>query len=231
VAPGNTAAAFEHAVSLGYTYLETDVQLTADGVLVLFHDIDLEPTTGVDGTIETKSWDEVSRIRIDGHPIPRFLDMVDRFPGVRWNAEPKTDVTVDPLLAAIQDHGLVDRVCVGSFAGRRVRRVRAVLGDRVCRSPGPLAVGAILVTAAVWPRWRPPFGALQLPRRYGPLPLVTGGLVDRVHRMGLQVHVWTINDEAEMDELYDLGVDAVMTDNVGTLREVLARRGHWPQPS
>ena len=67
-------------------------------------------------------------------------------------------------------------------------------------------------------------GALQVPPSLGPIGL-TESLVDRVHALGLQVHVWTINERPEMERLLDLGVDAIMTDDVGLLADVLTARG------
>jgi glycerophosphoryl diester phosphodiesterase len=225
VAPGNTMAAFEHAVSLGYTYLETDVRVTSDGVLVVFHDDDLEPATGVAGTIEERSWEEVSRLRVGGeHPIPRFVDLVDRFPDARLNIDPKADSAVDPLVAIVQEHGILDRICIGSFSDRRLARVRRLLGAGLAMSPGPVGLAKVLAAAVAWPRWRPPYACVQIPARYGIVPLSSGWLVRRIQRLGLQVHVWTINTEPEMGALLDNGVDAIMSDRVALLAEVLRSR-------
>lgn len=228
VAPGNTIAAFDHAVSLGFTYIETDVQRTRDGVLVIFHDEDLEPTTGVPGRVWDKTWAELAEVRVGGtHPIPRFDEVITRYPHTRFNIEPKHDEAVDPLVAEIKARSLLDRVCVGSFSDRRVRRARKALGARLATSPGPIGVTAIWLAAWLWPWHRSRHAAMQIPRRIWILPLTTPFLVGRYHRMGLQVHVWTINTAAEMAELYDRGVDAVMSDATGVLRQVLTDRGAW----
>jgi glycerophosphoryl diester phosphodiesterase len=66
-----------------------------------------------------------------------------------------------------------------------------------------------------------------VPVRQGPLPIVTKSFVDGAHSAGLHVHVWTIDDAAEMHRLIDLGVDGIMTDEVSLLRRILAERGLW----
>src|SRR5215207_5725122 len=74
-APENTMPAFEYAVNLGYRYVETDVQVTADGVLVAFHDDDLRRTCRRPGKITELPWSEVSTALVDGAaPIPLLED-------------------------------------------------------------------------------------------------------------------------------------------------------------
>ena len=230
VAPGNTEASFDHAVGLGYRYIETDVHATYDGVLVVFHDDDLEPTTGVGGPIEAKTWAEVAQLRVRGeHPIQRFDAVLDRYPGTRFNVEPKGASAVDPLIELVRARKLLDQICIGSFSDRRVARMKGALGPTLCTSPGPLGLARILLMALVWPRWHPPHVAVQIPRKYWILPLATPFWIRRLHRMGLQVHVWTINLEPEMRELLDDGADAIMSDKAVLLREVLVSRGQWPE--
>lgn len=75
--PENTMPAFEYAVGLGYRYVETDVQVTADGVLVAFHDDDLSRTCGRPGLISQLPWREVSTALVDGEaPIPLLDDLL-----------------------------------------------------------------------------------------------------------------------------------------------------------
>jgi glycerophosphoryl diester phosphodiesterase len=228
-APGNTIAAFDHAVSVGFRYIETDVQATADGVLVVVHDDDLESLTGVAARVEELTWSEVSELRIDGeHAIPRFDDVLERFPDERFNLDPKTAAAVEPLIEAIQRHDLVDRVLVGSFSDRRIRSVKSAIGDRLATSPGPFGLVAVLLRALLLPWWSTRYAAVQIPTTYWIIPLASSFLIRRFHRLGLQVHVWTIDDEAEMTELLDRGVDAIITNKPTVLRRVLLARGAWP---
>ncbi|MCP3992882.1 MAG: glycerophosphodiester phosphodiesterase [Actinomycetia bacterium] len=232
IAPGNTEASFQHAVSLGYGYIETDVQATADGVLVVFHDDDLESKTGHKGKVKDLSSLELADLRVEGeHPIPRFEDMVERFPTIRFNVEPKTDEAVDPLIDLIRRRKLEDQICIGSFSDRRLGRFRRRLGSPpVCTSPAPRGVIHILLAALLGKEdIDTPYGALQIPESYFGIPLTRSWLVSRVKRLGLQVHVWTINDEADMNRILDAGVDAIMTDRVTLLRDVLVGRSQSPE--
>ena len=232
VAPGNTEASFQHVVSLGYRYIETDVQATSDGVLVVFHNKNLGPTTGTKDRISNQSWAQLSDLRIEGeHPIPGFEDMIERFPAVRFNVEPKTDEAVGPLIELIRRRGIEDRICVGSFSDRRLARMRHGLGPTaVCSSPGPKGVMRVLSSALVGAsKTSLPYGALQIPPSYFGLSLSRKRLINNIHLLGLQVHCWTINDEATMNRLFDNGVDAIMSDRITLLRDVLEARGQWLQ--
>ncbi len=223
-APENTMPAFQRAVDLGYRYLETDVHATLDGVLVAFHDNDLSRTCGRDGRIDELTYAEVATARVDGRePIPRFDDLVEQFPDARFNIDCKADSGVPGLVAAIRRHGLIDRVCVGSFSDRRLRRLRRELGPDLCTSFGPAQI-ASLVSAK-----RPLGGgmAAQVPVRQGPVTVVTERFVTAAHQRGLHVHVWTVDDAVEMERLLDLGVDGLMTDRPAVLKEVLEARGRW----
>ncbi len=229
VAPGNTEASFDHAVSLGYRYIETDVQVTSDGVLVMFHDDDLEAETGFAGKIEDLTFAQVGDLRLgDDHPIPVFDEMIRRFPEVHFNIEPKADSAVEPLISAIREHDLHDRVCIGSFDDARVRRVKEALGPNLATSPGPAGLAGLVARSALRRGGPVPHAAVQIPTSYSGVPLASSrALINRFQRLGLQVHVWTINDETEMVKLLDNGVDAIMTDRTELLREVLRARGQW----
>lgn len=215
--------AFQGAVDLGYRYLETDVHATSDGVLVAFHDDDLSRTCGRAGHISELPWNEVATARVDGkEPIPRFDELASAFPDARLNIDCKADSAVEPLIDSLRRPGMLDRVCVGSFSSSRLRRLRGALGEGLCSSMGPLEVV----------RWRigwPTSAAIvaQVPVKQGPFPVVTRRSVDQAHRHGLEVHVWTIDDAAEMLRLLELGVDGIMTDRPAILKQVLQQRGEW----
>jgi glycerophosphoryl diester phosphodiesterase len=220
----NTMPAFEHALSLGYRYLETDVHVSADGVLVAYHDADLTRLTGRPGTIADRTWAELEAIDLGGASIPRLDDLFATFPEARFNIDPKVDAAVVPLGDAIAAHGAVDRVGIGAFDDARITALQQRFGPELCTSPGPAELLDYLA--------RPSDGAfathgcLQIPPSFGQFEL-TSELIEAAHALGLQVHVWTINETHEMHRLLDLGVDAVMTDNVSELKAILIERDEW----
>jgi glycerophosphoryl diester phosphodiesterase len=226
--PENSMLAFEHAVGLGYRYVETDVHVTSDGVLVAFHDDVLDRVTDRRGVIAELPWSDVSRARIDGRePIVQFEDLLGAWPDVRVNVDPKHDRSVLPLVEAIDRAGAHDRVCVGAFSDRRLARVRKLTGGRVCTSMGPADVARLRVASTGVPTGRFAAACAQVPARAAGRALVDRRFVEAAHRRSLPVHVWTVDDPAEMTRLLDLGVDGLMTDRPAVLKEVLTARNQW----
>lgn len=223
-APENTMEAFEYAVGLGYRYVETDVQVTSDGVLVAFHDDELERTCGRPGRISELPWAEISTARVGGRsPIPLLEDLLGEWPELRVNIDCKTDAAAPALSDALRRTAAIDRVLVGAFSDRRLRRLRGELGPRLATAAGPAAVAALKVS----PIGKHRSHAAQVPVHQGRITVTDRRLVERAHQRGLHVHVWTIDDPVEMERLLDLGVDGIMTDRPAILREVLERRGQW----
>jgi len=226
-------AAFRAAVELGYRYLEMDVHTTADGVLLVFHDPSLDRVTDGQGRIARLPAGTVAQARIGGvEPIPLFEELVRTFPKVRLNLDIKDWNSVRSLAAAIEQHGVHDQVLIASFSDRRRRAVVKRLSRPVAASAGIVSNALFTVLGPVLPapaiRWAlRGVHALQVPVSYGSVRVVTPGFVRRAHRHGLQVHVWTINDPAEMHRLLDLGVDGIVTDRADLLKTVLQDRGEW----
>ncbi len=226
--PENTMKAFGHAVSLGYHYIETDVQLTADRVLIVFHDDTLDRVTDRLGRISEMTWAEVGRARVAGtEPIPRFDELLAAWPEVRLNIEPKREACVEPLADAIRRAGAIDRVCVGSFNDARVTRMRRLLGPRLCTAAGVAEIVRVKAASYGVPVGNVASSCVQVSVGYKGLPVVDARFVDTAHKLALPVHIWTIDGPAQMRRLLDLGVDGIMTDRPTALRKVLEDRGEW----
>ena len=235
--PENTRASFSHALSLGYRYLETDVHATADGVVVIIHDPDLGRTADRPGRVGDLPWSAVGAARLPGDQRPlRLEEALEEWPDARWNIDAKHDAVVQPLAALLRRTGAVGRVCVTSFSDRRVAQLRRLLGPTLCSATGPAAITALrLASLSPLPgaarkvgrgTWGGA-GATQVPVRQGRIPVADRRFVAFAHRVGLAVHVWTVDDEPTMDRLLNLGVDGIMTDRPTLLRSVLQRRGQW----
>ncbi|HYO39323.1 MAG TPA: glycerophosphodiester phosphodiesterase family protein [Nocardioidaceae bacterium] len=226
----NTLVAFEHAVRLGYSYLETDVHATRDGELLAFHDAHLDRVTSGRGGIGAGTYGELRTALVAGRePIPRLADLLEHLGTARFNVDLKSDAAVAPLAALVERTGSHDRVCVGAFSERRLAAFRRLVSRPVATSYGPFGVGlSRYAPGRLAHRLLAGRGeALQVPHRHRGLRIVTGGFVARAHAAGRPVHVWVVDDPDEMELLLDLGVDGLFTDRTDLLRDVLTRRGQW----
>ena len=227
----NTLSAFRQAVSIGYRYVETDLQATADGRLVCMHDDTLERTTGAPGRVCDHTAAELSQFTVNGEPIPFFDEVVAALPGARFNVDLKTEQAVVPLAKAVEELDLVDRVLVASFSQRRMSRFRALTQGRVATGMAQPGVAWTRFVPGLSSLLASPATAVQVPTtvNLGPVavPVVTERFVTRVHRLGKVIHVWTIDDQPEMERLIDLGVDGIITDRPDLLKEVLVGRNLW----
>ena len=225
--------AFGAAVALGYRHVETDVHATADGVVVAVHDPTLDRVTDRVGRIADLPWSEVSRARIGGtEPVPTLADLLHTWPDLRINIDLKAPGAVLPTVAVIEAARAWDRVCVTSFSDRRRRGALSRLSAPVATSAGTGTVARFLTAVAAGSRagvtraLRGVHG-LQVPERAGAIRVVTPRTLAAAHANGVQVHVWTVNDQGDMERLLDLGVDGLVTDRADLLRGVLGRRGAW----
>jgi glycerophosphoryl diester phosphodiesterase len=227
----NTMPAFEACVALGYRYLETDVRVTVDGELVVFHDPTLDRVTDRSGRIEALPWRDVEGALIGGRePVLRLAELLGAWPDIRFNLDIKAAGVLAPLVRLVRRMKVEDRICLASFSDARVAAARRLFGPDVCTSLGPRGVAALRLSAYS-PRAaglvRIQAGCAQVPLQLGGRPLVDERFIEAAHARSLQVHVWTVDSEAAATEMLDLGVDGVMTDRPGMLRDLLVTRGQW----
>ncbi|MGH9149226.1 MAG: glycerophosphodiester phosphodiesterase family protein, partial [Acidimicrobiales bacterium] len=183
--PENTMAAFQAAADLGFRYLETDVRMTADGVLVAFHDRRLERVTGRPGRMRDLTWDEVGALRAGGEPIPRFEEILSSFPGARLHVDAKEAAAVGPLVAAIERAGAHDRVCAGAFSARRAARIRALTGGRVCTWMGTAGIARLRLASLGLPAGNGTAApCVHAPHRHLGLAVVDRRFLDAAHARG-----------------------------------------------
>lgn len=240
--PENTLLALEHAVEIGADILEIDVQLTADGAMVLMHDRSVDRTTDGHGPVAALSLRELRKLdagyrwsdnggrtypfRGKGVRVPMLEEVLERLPAARLNIEMKHAVPAlaGPLCALIRGTGAARRVLVASMNEPAIVAFRETcpeVATSMSRSEAWFFFGAQLVSLEA--AYTPPVRALQIPYRLGDNVIATSALIAAAHRRNLKVHVWTINDVARMNELIRSGVDGIVTDRPDSLLALLPR--------
>ncbi|MDI2098201.1 glycerophosphodiester phosphodiesterase family protein [Ruicaihuangia caeni] len=233
-APENTLLAFAKAIAAGCTHIETDTRATADGVAVLCHDRTLERVAGEGRRVSSCTMDELRAIDLgEGQGFCSLEEALNAFPETRFNIDIKSADAVGPTVAAIIKAKAIDRVLVTSFdEGRRLKAVNMLPGVATSAASRSLGVALIAAKLGLGQVVRMAFkgiGAVQAPERAGRLKVTTRRVIRAWQRAGLEVHIWTVNDQQRMRELLDLGVDGIVTDRPDLAFEVLRERGqHRP---
>lgn len=236
--PENTMVAFQGATDLGCRFLETDLHVTRDGVLVTHHDDTLERTTDGAGKISDYSLEELGQFdaganfESDGaHPfrgqgvtVPTLEEVMTAFPDTVVTVDLKENNLEQILAGLAASRGWWDRLIVGSFSDRRLRRFRREVEGRVATSAGPVEIARFLATVRMGRVPSMAADALQIPTRARGITVVDRKTVAAAHAALKHVHVWTINESSEMHRLLDLGVDGIITDRPDLLNDVLAER-------
>ena len=216
-APENSLLAFAHALALGVTHLETDVHASADGVAVIAHDPDLSRVAGLSLRVGDLTAAELAAINLgnDQH-MPTLAEALDTFPAARFNIDLKSADAVTPAVDAIRAARAEHRVLLTSFSERRRRAAVAQLSGVATSASGPRFAAALLASVVrSGPLVRAALrglNAVQIPAGAIGLNTVTPFRIQAFHAAGVEVHVWTINEEPEMRRLLALGVDGIVTD-------------------
>ena len=225
--PENTLPAFEGAVDKGFKYLETDTHSTKDGVLIAFHDHELDRVTDQTGKISELDYEVVRRARVAAsETIPKLEDLIASFPETRFNIDLKSDAAVIPFINLMRKLKCIDRICVGSFSDQRINTLREAFPN-ICTSLGPINVSYAKLTSYRVPFLKIKGQCAQVPIRWQKMTIIDSRFIEAMKRRGIQTHVWTLNDEAEMTRLLALGVEGIMTDRAVLLKKVLTEQGLW----
>ena len=241
--PEHTLKTFSRAVDLGVDVLELDIQLSADGELVLHHSRTVDRTTDGVGRVDSLTLAQLQALdagyhwqgdgrshpfRAQGYRIPTLAEVVAAFPEQRMLIEIKPD---DPraavaLCASLRESHMQERVTVASFHTDIQGAFRAACPE-VLTSPatGDMIAYELFHLLRLDRLYPPDFELFQVPERVGPLTLVDERFVSLARERNLPVQVWTVNEEEDMERLIDLGVDGIVTDHPVRLLSILRRRG------
>jgi glycerophosphoryl diester phosphodiesterase len=213
----NTLDSFERAVQVGADYIESDIQVTADGQAVLFHDDDLKRVAGIDAPISSLSLSEVQAITLrHGAGIPTLKSALESFPNARFNLDFKVEGAIIPAAKVISELDVQERVLVASLSEARRAAAANLLPKSVSSAGSTRVLGAyfgVLFGLRSLSGWATkPIQVLQIPVGSGPIHFDNRRFIDAMKRTNTEVHFWTINEPEEMLRLAQLGASGVVTD-------------------
>src|ERR1017187_10205577 len=243
--PENTLEAFAAAAAIGIQYLELDIHMTRDGEIVVSHDDHLERTCGRADVIREMTYAKLAAadagrmftldganfpFRDQGIRVPRLAEVLAAFPKLRMVIEVKqiAPSVVAPMLDVIDRAAMRRNVVVASEHQQPLDEVR-MLAPEIPTNFSYFETGGFFQAIVSHDKYRLPGDALQIPPSYESWQLVTPESVEFAHRIGLEVHVWTVNEEAEMRELLDMGVDGLISDYPRRLVDVIRSRASAPR--
>lgn len=236
--PEETLLAFQKAAELGVDVLELDVHGTKDGAIVCMHDEDVDRTTDGTGKIKDKTLAELLALdagakfttdegatfpwRGKGLKVPTLGEILAAFPDKPFSVEIKQarPSIVDAVVAAIDAAGAADRVVVASFDDDTIAAVRKARPGIATSFAGGEIVKFSLLSEDALDGYVPPSKLLQVP-----IGLATEEKVRLARKLGVKMHIWTIDDREDMERLWALGVDGIMTDDPVLLKDVTVGMG------
>jgi glycerophosphoryl diester phosphodiesterase len=239
--PENTLESFRAAVAAGVQCLEFDIHMTRDGEVVVAHDNHLARMCGLERRIPEMTSAQLANadagrmftldgatfpFRDKGIRVPRFAEVLEVFPKLRMIVEVKqiAPSVVEAMLEVIDRAGMRRNVLVASEHQEPLDEVRK-LAPEIPTNFSYLESGQFIqAMVSRDSNYRPPGDAVQIPHRHESWELVTRESVDFAHRVGVEVHVWTVNEEAEMSELLDMGVDGLISDYPHRALDVVRKR-------
>jgi glycerophosphoryl diester phosphodiesterase len=245
--PENTIAAFDRGLDTGADGLELDVRLSADGIVVVCHDVTLERTTNASGPVAARTAAELSQVdagfhftdgvghypfRGQGVGVPTLRDVFKRYPDIPIIAEmkPDTEEMGLALAAEVVAADAVDRVCAAGYGSRSLAAVRGVLPGMASSASQMEVRFALYRSWAGWPARHAKYGGYQVPELAGSLRVVSPRFIRHAHRAGLEVQVWTIDDTDDMRRLLGWGANALISnrpDLAVTIRDQFVSAGQF----
>ncbi|WP_019913103.1 glycerophosphodiester phosphodiesterase [Paenibacillus sp. HW567] len=230
VCPENTMAAFRKGLELGATGIETDVQMTSDGGLVLIHDENLKRTTNGSGYVKDKTLSEALELdagswfgaEFTGERIPALEELLDLLKDrdTILNIELKNGMFFYPgmeekVIAAVREYGMSERVVLSSFNHYSLAH---------CKSLAPEIRTGILYGEGLYRPWDYA-ASLQADALHAYHYAVLPEFVTEAAEHGIVYHPWTVNEPERMKALIEAGASGIITDYPDVLAGLLAAKG------
>ena len=216
----NSFEAFNSVVQMGYKYIETDLRMTLDREVIAFHDLDLKRLFGIDVQVNDLTFNEIANLFKEKNcKLLSLEDALKSFPDTKFNIDLKDNKVTKDSIDIVSKLNAFHRVCFASFNSGRTQEVLN-FNQNASVSMGLKDVAKF----KFFKMHNKNIKFLQIPLVWNGIKVVTKNLIKKAHEKGLLVHVWTINDKKVMNDLINIGVNGIVTDEPNILMEVMKNK-------
>ena len=216
----NSFEAFNSVIQMGYKYIETDLRMTLDKEVIAFHDPDLKRLFNLDLQVKDLTFNEVANLFIEKNcNLLTLKDALIKFPKIHFNIDLKVEEVIEDSIKVVADLNAFDRVCFASFHSSRTRKV--------LRHNQNAIISMGMKDVALFKFFNlndKNIKIIQIPLKWKGIKILTRNLIKKANISNLLVHVWTINDRKTINNLIDLGVNGIVTDEPELLMEIMKER-------
>tara|TARA_B100001115_G_scaffold180490_1_gene172905 strand:+ start:799 stop:1536 length:738 start_codon:yes stop_codon:yes gene_type:complete len=216
----NSLEAFNSAIQMGYKYIETDLRMTLDREVIAFHDPDLKRLFNLDLRIKDLTFNEIANLfREKNCSLLTLEDALKEFPDIYFNIDLKVKEVIQDSIKVVTDLNAFNRVCFASFHSGYTEKVLQQNQNAIV-SMGLKDVALFKFFKA----YDKNIKVLQIPLKWKGIKVLTRNLVEKAFKSNLLIHVWTINDRKTINNLIDIGVNGIVTDEPELLMEIMKER-------
>ena len=216
----NSFEAFNSVFHMGYKYIETDLRITLDKKIIAFHDPDLKRLFNLDLQVKDLTFNEISNLYKEKNcSLLTLEDALKKFPDIHFNIDLKVEEVIQDSIKVVADLNAFDRVCFASFHSSHTRKV--------LRHNQNAIVSMGIKDIALFKFFKfnnKNIKIMQIPLKWKGIKVLTRNLIQNADKSNLLVHVWTINDRKTINNLIDLGVNGIITDEPELLMEIMKER-------
>ncbi len=212
----NTLESFKESVDLGYKYIETDVRLTKDERVIVFHDDNFNRLAKINKKVNCLNIKDIKNIElIKGGTIIELGNLLEEFPKIKFNIDIKDPKTLTPTIKILDSFNAYSKVCLASFKSPILWRLKKIR-PQSCVSMGVFDV----LVFKVFHKIINDVDCIQVPIKWKGINVLTKSLTEIAHLNNLKVHVWTLNSEEQIVKMLNLNVDGIMSDDAILLKKI-----------
>ena len=216
----NSFEAFNSVIQMGYKYIETDLRMTLDGEVIAFHDPDLKRLFNLDLLVKDLTFNEISNLFKEKNcRLLTLEDALKEFPHINFNIDLKVKEAIQHSVKVVANLNSFDRVCFASFHSSHTKKILHLNQNAI--------VSMSMKDVALFKFFKiynKRIKVIQIPIKWKGIKVLTRNLMQAAYKNNLLVHVWTVNDKDTINDLIDIGVNGIITDQPELLMKTMKER-------